>query len=149
MITSFTPPWCCNTVSPIVCDPYNTIKFLLSVLRDHVLHSTRCCNTVSPIVSEPYNTIKLLLSALRDHVLLWRYPLGLQTHQLLRTISLLVRWSTSGPDRGIEHFFTATRNTIKGVGGKRTNEQTNNMPGVNSKCKTRSYATLCISCVHM
>ena len=28
-------------------------------------------------------------------------------------------------------------------------EQTNNMPGVNSKCKTRSYVTLCISCVHM
>ena len=31
------------------------------------------------------------------------------------------------------------------MGGKRTNEQTNNMPGVvNSKCKTRSYVTLCI-----
>ena len=43
--------------------------------------------------------------------------------QLLRTISLLGRWSTSGSDRGIAHFFIATRNTIKGVGGKRTNEQ--------------------------
>ena len=59
-----------------------------------------------------------------------------------RSISLLGRWSTSGSDRGIAHFFTATRNTIKGAGGKRTNEQ--HEPGVNSKCKTRSYATLCI-----
>ena len=64
------PPRCCNTVSPIVCEPYNTIKLLRSVLRDHVLHSPpRCCNTVSPIVCEPYNTIKLLLSVLHDHVL--------------------------------------------------------------------------------
>ena len=45
-------------------------------------------------------------------------------HQLLRTISLYGRWSTSGSDRGIAHFLTATRNTIEGVGEKkRTNEQ--------------------------
>ena len=44
--------------------------------------------------------------------------------QLLRTISLYSRWSTSGSDRGIAHFFTATRNTMEGAGGKkRTNEQ--------------------------
>ena len=40
---------------------------------------------------------------------------------------LLGRWSTSGSDRGIAHFFIATRNTIKGVGEK---EQTNNMLGL-------------------
>ena len=34
------------------------------------------------------------------------------------------------PIRGISHFFIATRNTTKGVGGKRTNEQTNNMLGL-------------------
>ena len=44
-------------------------------------------------------------------------------HQPLRTISLPSRRSTSGPDRGIAHFLTATRNTIEGVGEKRTNEQ--------------------------
>ena len=35
----------------------------------------------------------------------------------------------------------ATRNTVKGVGGKRTNEQ---YTWVNSKCKKRSYVKLCI-----
>ena len=63
------------------------------------------------------------------YVLLWQYPLGSTPHricQLLQTISLLGRWSTSGFDRGIAHFLTATRNTIKGVGGK-NKEQTNNM----------------------
>ena len=35
----------------------------------------------------------------------------------------------------------ATRNTIKGVGGKRTNEQ---YAWVNSKCKKRSYVKPCI-----
>ena len=44
-------------------------------------------------------------------------------NQLLRTISLYGRWSTCGSDRDIAHFFTATRITIDGVGGKRTNEQ--------------------------
>ena len=52
---------------------------------------------------------------------LWRYPLGPTLHQLLRTISLYGRWSTSGSDRDIAHFFTATRNTIERVGEKRTN----------------------------
>ena len=55
---------------------------------------------------------------------LWRYPLGPPTPQLLRTISLLGGWSSSGSDRGIAHFFIATRNTVKGVG---ENEQTNNI----------------------
>ena len=54
-------------------------------------------------------------------------PSAPRIHQLLRTISLLGRWSTSGSDRGIAHFFIATRNTIKGVGEK---EQTNNMLGL-------------------
>ena len=59
-------------------------------------------------------------------------------YQLLQTISLFGRWS----DRDIAHFITATRNTIEGAGEKR--EQTNNMLGVNSKCKTRSYVRLYI-----
>ena len=41
-------------------------------------------------------------------------------HQLLWTISLLGWWSSSGSDRGITHFFQATRNTTKGVGEKKT-----------------------------
>ena len=61
------------------------------------------------------------------YIYIWQYPLGHPIHQLLRTISLLGRWSTSGSDRGIAHFFIATKNTIKGVGEK---EQTNNMLGL-------------------
>ena len=57
---------------------------------------------------------------------MWQYPLGPLLHQLLRNISLLGRWSTSCSDRCIAHFFMATRNTIKGVGGE-NKEQTNNM----------------------
>ena len=62
-------------------------------------------------------------------------------HQLLRTISLLGRWSTSGSDRGIAHFFTATRNTIEGVGEK---EQTNNTSLGLTQVQKGSYVTLCI-----
>ena len=40
---------------------------------------------------------------------------------------LLGRWSPSSSDRGIAHFFIATRNTIKAAGEK---EQTNNMLGL-------------------
>ena len=40
--------------------------------------------------------------------------------------------SISGSDRCIAHIFIATRNTIKGVRGKRTNEQNS---WVNSRCK--------------
>ena len=80
-----------------------------------------------------------------NNVRMWQYPLGPLTHQLLRAISLLGRWSTSDSDRGIAHFFIATRNTIKGVGGKRTNEQNT---WVNSRCKRGSYVTL-HSLVHM
>ena len=58
-------------------------------------------------------SLKHLYQWLLSIELMWRYPLGLPTHQLLRTISLLGRWSTSGSDRGIAHIFIATRNTIK------------------------------------
>ena len=50
---------------------------------------------------------------------------------------ILGRWSSSGPDRGIAHFFTATRNTIEGVGEKEQTNKTN-------LCKTRSDVTLYI-----
>ena len=66
-------------------------------------------------------------------------PSAPRIRQLLRAISLLGRWLASGSDRGIAHFFMATRNAIKGVGGKITNEQ---YAWVNSKCKKRSYVTL-------
>ena len=54
-------------------------------------------------------------------------PSATQIRQLLQAISLLGQWSSSGSDRGIAHFFIATRNKIKGVGEK---EQTNNMLGL-------------------
>ena len=45
-------------------------------------------------------------------------------HQFLRSNSVLAGDSSSGFDRGITHFFMATRNTTEGVGEKeqRTNE---------------------------
>ena len=68
-------------------------------------------------------------------VFMWRYPLGPHYINLLRTISLRYgRWSTSGTDRGNAHSFTATSNTIEGVGG-RENKRTK---------QKESYATLCI-----
>ena len=63
-------------------------------------------------------------------------------HQLLLAISLLGRWSTSGPDRGNAHFFTATSNIIEGTGEKkRTNEQ---KLGVNSSAEGELCNTLCM-----
>ena len=47
---------------------------------------------------------------------------------IFETISLYGWWSISGSDRGIAHFFIATRNTIKGVGEKE--KKTNNMLGL-------------------
>ena len=63
---------------------------------------------------------------------MWRSPSSPTLHQLLLTIPLDGRWSTSGSDRGNAHFFTATSNTIEGTGEKRTNEQT---LGVNSSAE--------------
>ena len=71
------------------------------------------------------------------------YPLGSHvTSTSSNHFDILGRWSYSGPDRGIAHFFTATRNTIEGMGENEQNEQ--NEPVVNSKCKTRSHVTFCI-----
>ena len=66
-----------------------------------------------------YTDFQLIMLRLTSDVT----PSASMLHQLLRTISLLGRWSPSGSDRGIAHFFTATRNTIEGAGEKRTNEQ--------------------------
>ena len=71
---------------------------------------------------------------------LWRYPLGPYVTSFQY---LYGRWSTSVSDRGIAHFFTATRNTIEGTGEK-LNRQTNNIPGVNSSAEGK----LC-NIVHM
>ena len=50
-------------------------------------------------------------------------PSAPRTYQLLWNNSVLVGDSSSGSDRGITHFFMATRNTTEGAGEK---EQTNN-----------------------
>ena len=47
--------------------------------------------------------------------------------QLIQTISLLGRWSTSGSDRGIAHFFQATEIQSRELEER---EQTNNMLGL-------------------
>ena len=67
-------------------------------------------------------TFKSLTKLFVFNIALWRYPLGpLNTSTSSNHFDLLGRWSTSGSDRRIAHFFIATRNTSKGVGGKRTN----------------------------
>ena len=67
-------------------------------------------------------------------------------HQLLRNHFNLGWWSSSGSDRGITYFSMATRNTMKGVGGK-NKEQMNNMAWVSSTCKKRVYVTLHSLCI--
>ena len=76
--------------------------------------------------------------------LVWQYPLGPPLHQLLRNHFNLCRWSSSGSDRGISHFFMATRNTIKGVGGK-NKEQTR--AWVNSSARRLNCDTLHSLCI--
>ena len=75
---------------------------------------------------------------------MWRYPLGPLLHQFLKTISILAGESSSGSDRGIAHFFIATRNTIKGVGGK--NKRTI-WAWVNSSARRLSCDTLHSLCI--
>ena len=65
-------------------------------------------------------------------------------HQLLRTISLLGRWSTSGSDRAIAHFFTATRITIEGVGEKKKKKNKRTICLGLTQVQKGSYVTLCI-----
>ena len=58
---------------------------------------------------------------------------------------ILGRWSSSCPDGGHRTFLYGYKKYNRGSGRKRTNEQNEQYePGVNSKCKTRSYVTLCI-----
>ena len=71
---------------------------------------------------------------------LWLYPLGPHvTSTSSNHFDILGRWSTSGSDRGIAHFFTATRNTMEGVGEKK--RTTNNMLGL-TQVQKGSYVTL-------
>ena len=128
---------------------HSAAVYLLALTKFSYSSFRVCFSDISWSTSNFLLSVNVYLSLMpqllrRDQ--LWRYPLGPPKHELLRTISLLGQWSTSGPDWGIAHFFIATRNTIKGVGGKRTNEQNT---WVNSRCKRGSYVTLCISCVHM
>ena len=57
----------------------------------------------------------------------WRYPLGPpNTSTSSNHFDILGRWLSSGPDRSIAHFFTATSNTIGGMGEEEQANKTNN-----------------------
>ena len=73
------------------------------------------------IITSIQPTLRCIKEPMKS-IQLWQYHLGPPTHHLLQTVSLYGRWSTSTSDRGMAHFFIATRNTIKGAGEK---EQTN------------------------
>ena len=79
-------------------------------------------------------------------VLMWRYPLGPPNISTSLNYVNLGRLSSCCSDRGITHFFLATRNTIKGVGEKeqRTNEQ---YAWVNSSARRLSCDTLHSLCI--
>ena len=62
-------------------------------------------------------------------------------HQLLRTISLLGRWSISGPDRGASHITLRLQEIQSREWEKK--EQTNNMLRL-TQVQKGSYVTLCI-----
>ena len=62
------------------------------------------------------------------------------TSTFLTILLLYGRWSTSGPDRGNAHFFTATRIQSREWEER---EQTNKRLGLTQEQK-ESYATLCI-----
>ena len=61
-------------------------------------------------------------------------------HQLLRTISFLGRWSTSGSIRGIAHFFTLQE--YNRGSGRKKNKRTKHL-GL-TRVQKRSYVTLCM-----
>ena len=63
--------------------------------------------------------------------------------------SVLAGDSSSGSDRGITHFFMATRNTTEGVGEKeqRTKKKRTMWALVNSKCKKGGSVTLHSMCI--
>ena len=69
-------------------------------------------------------------------------PFGPHVTSTSSTISLYGRWSTSGSDRGIAHFFTLQEYNR---GSGRNKEQTNNMLGL-IQTQERSYATLHFLC---
>ena len=77
---------------------------------------------------------------------MWRCPPRLPLHQLLRTISIFLAGDHLGvPIGGHRTFLYSYKKYNRGSGRKRTNEQNRQYEaGVNSKCKTRSYVTLCI-----
>ena len=74
---------------------------------------------------------------------MWRYPLGPPIHQLLRTISLLGRWSSTGSDRA-SHISSWLQEIQSREWEERTKNKRTIWTWVNSKCKKRSYVTLCI-----
>ena len=98
-----------------------------------------------PLATFSYSILNQIAFKINQICIVTLPPSAPVTSTSLNHFDILGRWSSSGPDRSIAHFFTATRNTIKGVGEKeQTNKTNNRSPGVNSKCKTRGYVTLCI-----
>ena len=77
---------------------------------------------------------------------MWRYTLAPpDTSTSSNHFDILDRWSTSGPDGGHRTFLYGYKKYNRGSGRKRTNERNEqHEPGVDSKCKTRSYVTHCI-----
>ena len=73
-----------------------------------------------------------------EHV--WRYPFRPNDTSTLRTILLYGRCSTSGSDRGIAHFLTATRIQSR---EREEREQTNKRLGL-TQVQKESYVTLCM-----
>ena len=65
-------------------------------------------------------------------------------HQPLLTISLYGRWSTSGPDSGNAHFFTATLIQSREWEEREQTNKTNNMLRVNSSAERELCNTLCM-----
>ena len=74
---------------------------------------------------------------------MWRYPSAPEFVSFIENISILAGDHLSGSNRGIVHFFQATRNTIKGV---RKKEQTNNMLGLTQMQEVKLWhsAFLCV-----
>ena len=73
--------------------------------------------------------------------MLWQYPSRSPIHQLL--------WnhSSCGSDRGITHFFMATRNTTERAGEKENKNKRTILAWVNSRCKKGSSVTLHSRCI--
>ena len=76
---------------------------------------------------------------------MWQYPLGPPDTSTSLNHFNLGRWSSSGSDRGITHFFTA-QELQSSEWEKKNKEQTNNKALANSSARRLSCDTPCIPC---